>query len=670
MLRFFFTREILPTIKTQEATPFELKSAAEFKDGIIPFSHMYITSDSYLKQIQISLEKEKQNAIIQVSDDQTNTILNQEKFPAHITDYNINSISELTTLLDDNSNIQIAIINGIGGDYGDNYIGLAILQTLSNLLAPKKVTFHLMQSLNLRFTDIYQNNAEQTNADIIVHNNVMDVESFMSMNAYINLTGILNFSEFGLMSHNTFFSTAFSLENIISDTNLHPHLTYDTEISLHTRQQIEARFTEKKPIVLLHLVSTDVLKNCSSEFTEKLIISLINKGFQVITPNPNQFSNDAFCDCSDLAKSLQELTYLITACDSVVTTGALSLNIAAAVGKPTTLLPVTKSNIRTATQFSEVLIWLPHKNKNLYIDKVRSEDKQDIKISQEIWKNIDTDKLTTAIKDFQTFFQQNSIRSYIQNAPKRLAVIIRFRRDSDEYFELLNHCLDTLTKVDGFDALWLDIIDCRDEHMFNSRALNTGISKAIKYDCDYVWLLDPEQLPKPDYFNHALKRFESESSIAVVAGMQISKNNKTRVTWAGSRSSFPKRKYTSGSITKSKVNTPTPEYWVPFPSAIIKTSAIIEIGLLDESMRNQFTDADYCFRLKQRGWSIAYEPKSQSFRVGMESLAEENIDELKIDFKHFFQKWSKLTHCEEVDQLHSSILKYVNRYHKKRALLH
>ncbi len=667
MLRFFFTRENLPAIKTQEATAFELQSALAFKDDIIPFSHMYITSDSYLKQIQVSLEKEKQNAIIQVSQEQTNTILSQANFPANITDYNIDSISELITLLDNKNDIHIAIINGIGGDYGDNYIGLAILQRLSKLLAPRKVTFHLMQSFNLRFAEIYQNNEELINAEVIVHNNIMDVEAFMSMNAYINLTGILNFSEFGTMSHNTFFSTAFSLENIISDNNLQPHLAYDTELSLQVRQQLESRFAENKPIVFLHLIATDVLKTCNTEFVQTLITSLISMGFHVITPNPVQFSDNSFCDCSDLATSIYKFTHLIAACDSVITTGDLSLNIAAAFGKPTTLLPVTKSNIRTATQLPEVLIWLPHKNKNLYIDKVSSIDEQDIKAAKRIWQNIDTEKLTTAIKDYQGYFQQNADRSHIQNAPKRLAVIIPYHNDTNESLELLNLCLNELTKVEGFDALWLDIIDCRNEYMFNTRGLNTGISKAIKHDCDFVWILEPRHLPKPDYFSQALKRFESDSSIAIVAGMQISKNNQTRVTWAGSRSAFPKRQYKSGKITNSKINTPTSEHWVPFQSAIIRTSAIIELGLLDESMRNQFSDTDYCFRLKKRGWSIAYEPKSQSFRVDIENSIEENLDELKVDFKYFFKKWSKLTHCQEIGQLHRSIVKHIDRYNKKRT---
>lgn len=681
MLRFFFTRKKLPTIQTLEASSFELISASEFQNSTIPFSHMYITSDSYLKQIKVSL-KEQQNSIIQVSDEQTEVILQQSNFPPNLTDYNINSVSELITILsnenndennigDKNKDINIAIINGIGGDYGDNFIGLALLQRLSKLLSPRKVTFHLMQSLNLRFAEIYENNAELIEANVVVQNNIMDVESFMAMNAYINLTGIVNYIEFEAMSHNTFFSTAFSLENIISDVNLHPNLAFNSELTSKVRTQIEDRFDEKKSIIFLHPIAADILKTCPPEFVQTLIQALIDQGFQVITPNTVQFKNVSFSDCSDLTTSLFELTHVISACDIVITTGSLSLSIATALGKPTILLPITKSNIRTAKQFAEVLIWLPYTSENLYIKEVKSQKDSDLKVAQQIWNNIDTKKLANAITEFQTFFHRNTERSFIKRAPKRIAVVLPFCHDSNEYNERLKLCLNGLVKVEGFDALWLDIIDCRDKHMYKTHALNTGMSKSLENKCDYVWLLDPEQLPKPDYLIHALKRFESDSAIAIVTGMQINNKNKTRVSWAGSLSSFPKRQHKSGNFSNPKVHIPTSEHWVPFQSAIIRTSTIVQLGLLDESLGNKLSDADYCFRLIKRGWSIAYEPKAQSYRVDMKDFIEpENLEALKKDAKYFHQKWSTLTGCDDTDKLHRSILKYIHRHHKKHALLH
>ena len=668
MIRFFFTREDLPVIKTPEATAFELLCAKEFKDSIIPFSHMYITSDSYLKQIKLALA-EQQTAIISVSEQQTQVILNQSNFPPNLTDYNIESVSELKAVLGNKATIDIAIINGIGGDYNDNYIGLAILQRFSKLLAPAKVTFHLLQSLNKRYKEIYQNNASKLSCTVKIHNNAMDVKTFMAMNAYINLTGILNFVEFGVMSHNTFFTTAFSLENIISDQNLQPQLATDIDLYQTLKQEIETRFIEERPLALIHAISSEELKTCSKRLTTTLIDELITQGFNVITPSPFELERKHFKDCSDLAGSLHQLTHVILASDTIVSTGTLSFHIASALGKPTTLLPITKANVRTAKQMPEVLIWLPHKNKDLYIDKVKSDSPEDLETANKIWQNIDTKKLALAISEFQHFFSQNEQHSSMNRAPKRIAVVIPYQTDSIEYDQLLSLCLDELNKVIGFDALWLDIIDYSDSYRYESRSINNGISKAIENDCDYIWLLNPQQIPQPDYITHALKRFDSDSSIAIVAGMQINQENKTRVIWAGSRSAFPKAQYKSGSISNTKINTPTSENWVPFQSVIMRTSAVAQLGLLDESMRSRFSDVDYCFRLKKQGWKIAYEPKSISYKINTNVIEEVTAEELKQDLQEFYQKWSRITNCKNPDELHTSILKHVDKFNKKHSLL-
>ena len=668
MLRFFFTRDKLPTISTQEASSFELLSAAKFKDDIIPYSHMYISSDSYLKQIRLTLDVDKQNSIIQVSDKQTQVILKQSEFPPNITEYKIDSIGEYKTLLGKKYEINIAIINGIGGDYGDNYIGLAILQRLSKMLAPSKVHFHLMHSLHQRFDEIYKDNSTQTLGKVSTLNNILTVENFMSMDAYIDLSGIVNYTEFGKLSHSTFFLTAFSLENIISDHNLQADLSIDPDLSAQLKEQIETRFSNSKPILLLHLISTENIKTCPIHFSHDLIKSLIAKGFNVISPYPVHYSSPAFCDCSDLVTSINELTHMIAASDCVVSTGTLSMNIGASLGKPTVLLPITKSNIRTAKLLPEELIWLTSKNKKLYIDVIKEKKSDHLKIAHQIWNNINTNKLASSIKHFSKLCNHSELRSVCKASPKRLAVVIPFYFENKEQEESFNLCLDALNKVKGFNALWLEIIDCRFEHVSYTHALNSGISKAIKNDCDFIWLLDPTQIPDPNYVSKVLKRFASDNSIAIVAGMQINHENKTKSVWSGSRSSFPKQQYKVGSADKPKLNKPTFEKWTQLQSAIIRTNAALDVGLLDESLQHQFSDADYCFRMTELGWKIVYEPKAKTFKLDI----LQNNNQNKEDLKHFYQKWSHLTGCRDPKKLHSAITKRVAkkaRRHTRRKKL-
>ena len=669
MLRFFFTRDRLPPISTQEASPFELLSAAEFKNGIIPFSHMYITSEAYLKQIQYSLNGNDQKSIIRVSEKQSNVIFNQSNFPPNLTEYKINSFDEYKTLLGKKHEARIVIVNGIGGDYCDNYIGLAIIQRLSKLLAPSKVHFHLMQSLQLRFKSIFQDNIGVTSASITHQNNIMSVEQFMSMDAYIDLSSIVNYEEYGHLSRSHFFLTAFSLENLVADINIQPYLTNHSEASSKFRKQIEKRFSEQKPLILIHLISSSKIKTCPIEFAHNLIAALINQGFNVISANPIEYSSPAFCDCSDLVNSLSKLTNLIDACDCVISTGSFSMNIAASIGKPVILLPITKSNILTAKQLPEVFTWSSRKNKDLYIDTLVKESAQQSKVVQQIWNNIDTAKLAKATKDYAKQFNLIKLRTKSKSKSKRLAVVIPFCHEAEDYEKYLSNCLDALVNVDGFDALWLEIIDSRFKHVSLTHAYNVGINKAIKNECEFIWILDPRQIPNPNYFSKALKRFQSNPSIAIVAGMQMDNDNQDRIIWGGSLLSFPKQQFKAGVITNTKLNKPSLEHWAPFQSAIIRTKAAIDIGPLDEALQQQFSDVDYCFRLAQNGWSTVYEPKSKSYKANYSDTLTHKQKEILInDLKYFFKKWSHISGCTNPQNLHAAIVKFVKKKsprHKK-----
>ena len=81
--------------------------------------------------------------------------------------------------------------------------------------------------------------------------------------------------------------------------------------------------------------------------------------------------------------------------------------------------------------------------------------------------------------------------------------------------------------------------------------------------------------------------------------------------------------------------------------------------------------ADYCFRLTERGWLTVYEPKSQSYKVNYPMALTPKLKEIMIkDLKYFFHKWGYITDCDNTNDLHEEIVKYVqkkaSRYKKKQ----
>jgi len=77
------------------ATPFKIKNSAEFKNKVIPFSHIYVTSVIYKRRIKRSLDDSDKNKLIELRDSQKQQLLNHSRFPVELKTQSINSITDL-----------------------------------------------------------------------------------------------------------------------------------------------------------------------------------------------------------------------------------------------------------------------------------------------------------------------------------------------------------------------------------------------------------------------------------------------------------------------------------------------------------------------------------------------------------------------------------------------
>jgi len=195
MLRYYITRQQLPEIQTQNATPFTLRSAEKFKGKVFPFSHIYVASDPYSRRIKKALSKEDLPHFEELNANQKKAIESHQRFPVNFKSQDFSSVAQMrewiTEKIGDKNTINIVVVNGIGTGFGDNFVGLGAIQRLTNLLAPNKVVFHLMQTMNARSMPIYMHSP-----NVLLKNNCMLMSEFLSMDLMINLTGMLGFAEF------------------------------------------------------------------------------------------------------------------------------------------------------------------------------------------------------------------------------------------------------------------------------------------------------------------------------------------------------------------------------------------------------------------------------------------------------------------------------------------
>jgi hypothetical protein len=84
---------------------------------------------------------------------------------------------------------------------------------------------------------------------------------------------------------------------------------------------------------------------------------------------------------------------------------------------------------------------------------------------------------------------------------------------------------------------------------------------------------------------------------------------------------------------------PEKQTWVNFASVMFKREMVQDIGLLDEAMFLLYSDSDYCFWARYRGWEVWYEPDSRVYhRLGKASKGAGQWQ--PKDMQAFMDKWS------------------------------
>ena len=483
MLRYFIARQPLPEIRTPNATAFTMHSAHEFTGKTIPFSHIYVASDPYSRRIKKVLTKEQLPHFEELNKAQKNAIETHDRFPVDFKAQDFSSVSDLrgwvSNKIGDKGAIHIAVVNGIGTGFGDNFVGLGAIERLSNLLAPNTVIFHLMQTMNARSKPIYMRSP-----NILLKNNCMPMRDFLKMDFMINLTGMLGFPEFDEMPLAHFQAKMFSINQLVPKQSLHPKLPLDSQKRSTISDAISSKFNNNRKTILIHPKASSPVRTMPAETAISISRQLIKSGFNVVCAfgNDCMINNKHFADISNLSKSVDDLNHIISACDAVISVGTVVYHLAAAHSKPTILLPTVRADVESATLLPEVETYLPKKSKKLIINKHKSREEDDLKIAQKIWNNIKPNLLAASLKKHISSFEtcQFSNKHKAANARPIVGVVIpQFGEQSK-----LTQCLDKLCEVHGFDPAYLYVIDNNTNNRYFTVAVNEGIERALNEGCE------------------------------------------------------------------------------------------------------------------------------------------------------------------------------------------
>jgi len=186
---------------------------------------------------------------------------------------------------------------------------------------------------------------------------------------------------------------------------------------------------------------------------------------------------------------------------------------------------------------------------------------------------------------------------------------------------------------------------CKDYklHIIDNNEVNRGFTKAcneaiLAGSAPYVWLLNQDAIVLEGAQEALIERFSYGEKVGIVGSMQVDYDDRDMIRHGGTQQAFPYGVHKGGRLSMGHCRLPERNTWVNFASAMCRREMIQHIGLMDENMFLLFSDSDYCYWARYRGWEVWYSPKSKVVhRLGQASKGASEWHQRDRDA--FMKKW-------------------------------
>jgi GT2 family glycosyltransferase/glycosyltransferase involved in cell wall biosynthesis len=169
-----------------------------------------------------------------------------------------------------------------------------------------------------------------------------------------------------------------------------------------------------------------------------------------------------------------------------------------------------------------------------------------------------------------------------------------------------------------------------------SNRRNLGYSKAFNralFQCSapYTICLNPDTTIKGEFFRTIYQYMEENPDVGVLGPKILNKDGTIQgsarafpnlLTALFGRSSLLSNLFPNNPLTRANVlnfylygNLPKEVDWVSGACAVVRRKAIEDVGLLDERFFLYWEDADWCIRMRQKGWRVVYFPTAEVMHV-------------------------------------------------------
>jgi GT2 family glycosyltransferase len=171
-----------------------------------------------------------------------------------------------------------------------------------------------------------------------------------------------------------------------------------------------------------------------------------------------------------------------------------------------------------------------------------------------------------------------------------------------------------------------------------------GYNEAVKrISSDYFIILNNDVEVTPNWIEPCIERMEAERNMVVVQPKVLSHLQRDKFEYAGATGGFIDKygyPFCRGRILnviendEGQYDQATPVFWATGACMFVKALPFKEIGGFDPDFWAHMEEIDFCWRVKNQGFSVWYEPRSVVFHLGGGTLHYNNPQKIYLNFRN------------------------------------
>ena len=179
-----------------------------------------------------------------------------------------------------------------------------------------------------------------------------------------------------------------------------------------------------------------------------------------------------------------------------------------------------------------------------------------------------------------------------------------------------------------------------DQNYGFAKGYNLALSKV---EADIFVLLNSDIEVTPGWLKPCIDRLEVHPGMAALQPKVLSYTDRSHFEYAGAaggyidRWGFPFCRGRVLSVTEKdegQYDQPASLLWATGACLVVRASVFRESGGFDEDFFAHMEEIDLCWRLKNQGWSIGYEPRSTVFHLGGATLSYHSPRKVYLNFRN------------------------------------